>query len=237
MKKIKIDILNLRKRKEFAAISIRLRWLWDRLVAIVCVAALDVAMGTFLAVALAKLTRYQLNANLVLWGIFSALWIDIDTVLFWSPAVISRLLEWIESWIRWDSFFELIELLDRGADKWADWIGDHRNILHYPWIAVFIVLVFWRAGLSHFYILIFFLGSVVHLFHDSVDSFGVKWLSPFSSRKYALNNWRVKIVSAEEATTEATWFDDVASRPVRLFVRELVGASILFLISILWMTF
>ncbi|PJA63523.1 MAG: hypothetical protein CO161_00650, partial [Candidatus Portnoybacteria bacterium CG_4_9_14_3_um_filter_44_9] len=54
------------------------------------------------------------------------------------------------------SFFELIELLDRGADKWAKWIGDHRNILHYPWIIVPIVLIFWRAGLSPFYIWIFF---------------------------------------------------------------------------------
>jgi len=152
----KIDINILRKRKEFVALLVRLPWLWDRLVAIVCLTALDVAMGTFLVVALAKLTHYQLNTNVVLWGIFSALWIDIDAVLYWSPVVISRSLEWVESWIRWDSFFELIELLDRGADKWAKWIGDHRNILHYPWIIVPIVLIFWRAGLSPFYIWIFF---------------------------------------------------------------------------------
>ena len=216
---------------------VRLLWLWDRLVAIVCVAALDVAMGTFLVVALAKLTHYQLNTNVVLWGIFSALWIDIDAVLYWSPVVISRSLEWVESWIRWDSFFELIELLDRGADKWAKWIGDHRNILHYPWIIVPIVLIFWRAGLSPFYIWIFFLGSLAHFFHDSVDSFGVKWFSPLSSKRYALNKWSIKVVLSEDMPTEATWFDNVASRPIRLFIRELVGASILFLVSIFWMTF
>ncbi|MBI4837455.1 MAG: metal-dependent hydrolase [Candidatus Portnoybacteria bacterium] len=237
MKKINIDILKLRKRKEFAAISVRLRWLWDRLVAIVCVAALDVAMGTFLVVVLAKLTHYQLNTNVVLWGIFSALWLDIDTVLYWSPAIISRSIEWIESWVEWDRLFELIELLDRGADKWADWIGDHRNIFHYLWIAVFFALILWWSGLGYFYIWIFCAGNFVHLFHDSVDSSGVKWLVPFSFKRYSLRGWRVKIISSEEAPTEATWFDDVASRPVRFFVRELVGASILFLISIFWMTF
>ena len=237
MKKIDISILDLRKRKEFAAISVRLRWLWDRLVAIVCLAALDVAMGIFLVVALAKLMHFHLNTHAVLWGIFSALWLDIDAVLFWSTAVISRSIEWVESWIKWDWLFELIEILDQWTDKWADWIKDHRNILHYPWIAALGGLVFWRAGLDYFYIWIFYAGSFIHLVHDSVDIFGIKWFSPFSSKKYAFKQWRVKVVSDGEVPPDTTWFEDVSSRPVTLFIRELVGASVLFLISILWMTF
>jgi len=83
----------------------------------------------------------------------------------------------------------------------------------------------------------FFLGSLAHFFHDSVDSFGVKWFSPLSSKRCALNKWSIKVVLSEDMPTEATWFDNVASRPIRLFIRELVGASILFLVSIFWMTF
>jgi len=52
-----------------------------------------------------------------------------------------------------------------------------------------------------------------------------------------LNKWSIKVVLSEDMPTEATWFDNVASRPIRLFIRELVGASILFLVSIFWMTF
>lgn len=233
----KIDINILRRRKEFAALMVRLRWLWDRLVAIVCVAALDVAMGIFLAVALAKITGFNLSGRVILWGIFSALWLDVDAVLYWSPAVISRSIEWIESWIRWDWLFELIELLARGADKWIEWIGEHRNILHYPWATLFVALIFWAGGLNHFYVFIFLAGSFAHFIHDSVDSFGIKWLSPFSSKRYALRKWRLRVVLAEETSTEAGWFDEVSSRPVALFIRELVVASALFLLSIFWMTF
>ncbi len=233
----KIDINILRKRKEFAALMVRLRWLWDRLVAIVCLAALDVAMGTFLVVALANLTHSHLDSHAILWGIFSVLWLDIDAVLYWSPSVISRSIEWIESWIKWDWLFESIELLDKGADKWIEWIGEHRNILHYPWATLFIVLIFWAGGLNYFYVFIFLAGGFAHFIHDSVDSFGIKWLSPFSSKRYALCKWRLKVVLVEEASSEAGWFDDVSSRPVALFIRELVVASALFLLSIFWMTF
>lgn len=235
LRKLKKKI-ELRKKIEFEAFSVRLRWLSERVVALVCVAALDISIGVFSVVALAKLIGFTLGVQTILWGIFSALWLDIDAVLYWSPKFISRIIEWIESWVMWDWLLDFIERLSDWSDRWTEWIGEHRNIIHHPVMVIAAIPIIWGLSFNYFYILIFFAGSFTHLIHDSVDNYGIKWLYPFSRKRYGLNRWRLKVMN-DEVETEADWFDEISSRPFRLFIRELVGASALLLLSIFALMF
>lgn len=125
---------------------------------------LDIAVGMIIGVVVAALTG-QVNVLMVLFGVFSALAPDIDALIY----------------------------LVRNGGKVDHHAHEHRELLHRPlfFSGGGAIIVWWFFGTP--YALLWFLGTLAHLLHDTFDGgWGIRWLDPFYEGYFTLASYSPK---------------------------------------------
>ncbi|MEK7500640.1 MAG: metal-dependent hydrolase [Patescibacteria group bacterium] len=177
---------------------------------------LDIGVGIILSVIFSRWFGVELTGWLVAAGIIFALLPDADV---------------------------FVELWQRRGKLGGKIQGFHRTFTHYPLMYLPLVLaVFIMAG--GFWALFLGLGALAHLLHDSVGTgWGIKWLWPFSKKRYKFFADKDGSVSANLIVSwtpaewkkavfqygDPDWFKHYYLRPSPVFIVE-------FLVFVLAMT-
>lgn len=169
---------------------------------------LDIGVGILLSILVSRLFNTGLTGGFIWAGVALALLPDIDVV---------------------------VELWQRKGKLGGKVAGFHRTCTHYPLLYLPIAAVVWLVfGLM--WAALFGSAVLVHFIHDSVGTgWGIKWLWPFSQKRYkffAGKDGRVsKNLVVSWAPTELAeamakygdpdWFKNIYLRPSAVFVVEL----------------
>jgi len=117
---------------------------------------LDIALGILEAIFVNAFFDVDFSLKLVFFGIIFALLPDID--VSWG---------WLLKEKQW----------------WRRGVWGHREFTHYPLTHVLVTLIIYQV-FGGSWTLLYLLGTLGHLIHDSVDGWGIKWLWPFTKHPY-----------------------------------------------------